>query len=178
MAAPTLRPDISAARAGARFSLGSGRELRQLESMLSPDETVAAMAQCRYQGGFGLAVITDTRFLFLCNGVIWKVNEDIGLDRIGHVQWQTVLGLGTLTLHLSAVPLEFTGLSGPGGAAVVRELRRHLAENDRLDRQAREGTLALAARFTPSAPAAALSYFADEVPEACFLTDPELLAQR
>lgn len=145
MAAPTLRPDITAARASARFSLGSGRELRQLESLLSPDETVAAMAQCRYQGCFGLAVITDTRFLFLCHGLIWRVNEDIGLDRIALVQWHTVLGLGTLTLHIGAVPLEFTGLSRPGGAAVVQGLRRHVAAKDRLDRQAREGILALAA---------------------------------
>lgn len=93
-------PRIATARAHAKFCLGSGRELRQLNAMLSPGETVAAMTQCRYQGCFGLAVIPDTRFLFLCNGVIWRVNEDISLDRISLVQWQTVLGLCTLTLQV------------------------------------------------------------------------------
>lgn len=178
MAAPILRPDIAAARANARFSLGSGRELRQLNAMLSPDETVAAMTQCRYQGCFGLVVITDTRFLFLCNGVIWRVNEDIGLDRIALVQWHTVFGLGTLTVHVGAVALEFTGLSGPGGVAVAQGLRQHVAEKDRLDRQAREDILALAARFTPHAPAAVLPDFQNEVPEAYFLAGSELLPQR
>lgn len=146
--------------------------------MLSPDECVAAMTQCLYQGCFGLAIITDTRFLFLCNGIVWRVNEDIGLDRIGLVQWHTTLGLGTLTLHVGAVPLEFTGLSGPGGAAVVQELRQQVAEKDRLDRQARESILALAARFAPPAPAARTSGFPDEVRGAYFLADPELLPQR
>lgn len=177
MAVTTLRPDIAAARAEARFSLGSGRELRQLNAMLAPDETVAAMAQCRYQGCFGLAVITGTRFLFLCNGVIWRVNEDIGLDRIGLVQWHTVLGLGTLTLHVGAVALEFIGVSGPGGACVVQKLREHVAEKDRLDRQAREGILALAARFTQPAPDPAISVFPDELPESYFRPDAELFPQ-
>lgn len=178
MAVTALRTDIAAARASARFSLGSGRELRRLEAVLSPDETVTAMTQCRYRGCFGLAVITDTRFLFLCNGVIWRVNEDICLDRIGLVQWHTVFGLGTLTVHVGAVALEFTGLSGPGGVAVAQGLRQHVAEKDRLGRQAREGILALAARFTPHAPAAVLPGFPDEVPEAYFLAGSELLPQR
>lgn len=170
MTVTDLRPDIAAARARAKFSLGSGRELRRLETLLSHDEAVAAMAQCRYQGCFGLAVLTDSRFLFLCNGVIWRVNEDLGLDRIAHVQWRTVFGIGTLTLHVGPVPLEFTGVSGPGGAAVVQGLRQSMAGRDRLDRQVREGILTLAADFAPPGPAAVLDSFPDEVPEAYFLT--------
>ncbi|WP_139187316.1 PH domain-containing protein [Pseudarthrobacter chlorophenolicus] len=166
-----LRPDIAAARANARFSLGSGRELRQLESVLSADETVSAMTQCRYQGCFGLAVLTDSRFLFLCNGLIWRAYEDISLDRITHVQWHTVFGVGTLTLHLGAVPLEFTGVSGPGGTAAVQGLRQNMAGRDRLDRQVREGILTLAAHFESPAAAPALDSFPDEVPECYFLAD-------
>lgn len=47
---------------------------------------------------------------------------------------------------------------------MLQGLRDHVAEKDRLDRQAREGILALAARFTPPAPAAVLPVFPDEVP--------------
>lgn len=51
MAAPTLRPDIAAARTEARFSLGSGRELRQLEAMLSTDEMVELPAAADKEPG-------------------------------------------------------------------------------------------------------------------------------
>jgi hypothetical protein len=46
--------------------------------------------------------------------------------------------------------LQLTGIAGPGGQAVLRGLRAHLAENDRLDRQTREGILALIAAFAPA----------------------------
>lgn len=151
MARTPLRPDIAAARSSAKFSLGSGRELSRLEEMLAADETVEAMVQGRYQGCFGLTVLTGSRLLFICDGVIWKVSDDIALERIGLVQWQTVFGCGTLTVHVAGAPLQFTGIAGPGGNAVVRGLRAHLAEKDRLEREARGGILALTAHFAPEA---------------------------
>lgn len=177
MAVTPHRPDIAAARASAKFSLGSGRELRRLEQMLSADETVTAMTQCRYQGCFGLAVLTDTRLLFLCDGVIWKVTEDAALGRISHVQWRTVFGLGTLTVHVGAVPLEFTGVSGPGGTAVVQGLRRQVNETEQVSRKVLEGILAMATHVTAPVPESGLDGFPDEVPESHFLLDAELLAQ-
>ncbi|HSN36857.1 MAG TPA: hypothetical protein VLT34_10945 [Arthrobacter sp.] len=57
--------DIGEARGSARFSLGSSRELARLEEVLGAEETVAAMTQARYQGCFGLAVLTGARLLFL-----------------------------------------------------------------------------------------------------------------
>lgn len=149
MARTQLRPDFAAARTSARFTLGSGRELARLQEMLAADETVEAMVQARSQGCFGLAVLTDTRLIFLCDGIIWKVSDDIALERIGLVQWQTVFGFGTLTVHTAGAPLQFTGITGPGGTAVLHGLRAHLAEKDRLERQAREGILALTAHFAP-----------------------------
>lgn len=156
MARTPLRPDITAARNHARLSPGSGRELARLNEMLGADETVEAMAQARYQGCFGLAVLTGTRLLFLCDGIIWKVSDDIPLERIGIVLWQSIFGFGTLTIHAAGAPLEFTSVTGPGGAAVLRGLRAHLAEKDRFEHEARASLLALSARFTPEpAPAPA-----------------------
>ncbi|GAA4034752.1 hypothetical protein GCM10023063_18670 [Arthrobacter methylotrophus] len=149
MARTQLRPDITAARTKARLSPGSGRELTRLEEMLGVDEAVEAMAQARYQGCFGLAVLTDARLIFLCDGVIWKVSDDIALERIGLVQWQSVFGFGTLTVHVAGTPLEFTGITGTGGGAVLRGLREHLAEKDRIERLTRESVLSLTARFKP-----------------------------
>jgi hypothetical protein len=161
MARTPLRPDITAARTSARFTLGSGRELARLQEMLAADEAVEAMVQARSQGCFGLAVLTDTRLIFLCDGVIWKVSDDIALERIGLVQWQTVFGFGTLTVHAAGAPLQFTGMTGPGGKAVLRGLSTHLAEKDRLERQAREGILALTAHFAPEPAPDDISGFGD-----------------
>jgi hypothetical protein len=102
--------------------------------MLAADETVEAMVQSRYQGCFGLAVLTNARFVFLCDGVSWKVSDDIALERIGLVQWQTVFGVGTLTLHVAGAPLQFSSVYGPGGAAEVRGLRETVAKKDWLER--------------------------------------------
>lgn len=147
MARTPLRPDIAAARTNARFSLGSGRELGRLEDLLTGDETVEAMVQGRSQGCFGLLVLTDERLIFVCDGIIWKVNDDVALDRIGLVQWQTVFGFGALTVHVAGSALQFTGLSGPGGKAILHRLCNHLAEKDLLERRVREGLLALATQF-------------------------------
>jgi hypothetical protein len=179
MARTPLRPDIAAARTSARLSPGSGRELARLEDMLAADETVEAMVQARSQGCFGLAVLTDTRLLFICDGVIWKVSDDIALDRIGLVQWQTVFGFGTLTVHAAGAPLQFTGITGPGGAAVLRGLRAHLADKDRLERRSREGILALAAHFVPEPVPDDISGFGndDQTPGAdAPATEPEFAA--
>lgn len=166
MARTPLRPDIAAARTSARLSLGSGRELARLEEMLAADETVEAMTQARYQGCFGLAALTDARLIFLCDGVIWKVSDDIALDRIGLVQWQSVFGVGTLTVHAAGAPLQFTGIAGPGGKAVLCGLRAHLADKDRLEREARDGILALTAHFAPDTiPAGIPEGFGDHRPE-------------
>lgn len=182
MARTPLRPDIAAAQSSAKFSLGSRREFKLLARMLSADEAVTAMAQCRYQGCFGLAVLTDTRFLFLSDGVIWKASEEIGLDRIVHVHWRTVFRVGSLTLHAGGAPLELTGFHGPGGPEILRGIRRHVAGKDRLDRQTRDGILAMAARFAPAPgpmpePEPTLDVFPDELSGAYFLSDSELLPQ-
>jgi hypothetical protein len=150
MARTPLRPDIAAARTIAKLSPGSGRELTRLKEMLGADEVVDAMSQARYQGCFGLIVLTGTRMLFLCDGIIWKVSDDVPLDRIGLVQWQTAFGFGTLTVHAGGATLQFTGVTGPGGAAILRGIRAHLAEKDRLERQAREGIHALTSHFSPA----------------------------
>lgn len=177
MARTTLRPDITAARTQARLSPGSGRELTRLDEMLGVDETVEAMMQARYQGCFGLAVLTSTRLLFLCDGVIWKVSDDIALDRIGLVLWQSVFGFGTLTVHAAGAPLQFTGITGRGGAAVLQGLRAHLAEKDRLERKTQEGILTLAAHFTPAPAPDDISVLSETAPvRDAPATDPEFAA--
>ncbi|MET4144218.1 hypothetical protein [Arthrobacter sp. UYCo732] len=176
MARTPLRPDIAAARARTKFSLGSGRELRHLAQLLTAGETVSAMTRARYQGCFGLAVLTDTRFLFLCHGFIWKVTEDISVDRISLVQWRTVFGVGTMTVHAGAVPLEFTGVRGLGGTAVVQGLRKQGAGRDVVDRKVREGILLIAEHVAAAAPEAAMAGFPDEVRETYF-SGQELLTQ-
>jgi hypothetical protein len=179
MARTPLRPDIAAARTSAGFSLGSGRELARLDEMFAADETVEAIVQARHQGCFGLAVLTDARLIFICHGLIWKVSDDIALDRIGLVQWQTVLGFGALTVHVAGAPLEFTGVKGPGGTAIVHGLRAHLAEKDRLERQARDGILALAAQFIHEPAPDDLSAFGDGEPPSAPdapATEPEFAA--
>lgn len=145
-----LRPDLDAAKKQAKFSLGSGRELILLEDMLAPDEGVEAMIQCRYEGCFGLAVLTGTRLLFVCDGFIWKSVDEFALERIGAVQWQTVFGIGALRFHVEGTVLEFSGIYGPSGPAMVKGLREHLADRDRVNVQARDSLIALAAQFVPA----------------------------
>jgi hypothetical protein len=179
MARTPLRPDIAAARSSAKFSLGSGRELTRLEEMLSPEEVVSAMTQCRYQGCFGLAVLTDTRLLFLCDGVIWKISDDVPLDRVGLVQWQTVFGFGTMTVTVVGAPLQFTGITGPGGKAILAGLREHSARKDRLERETRDGILDMAAHFAPEPAPDDISVFGEDEPAPApdlSATEPEFAA--
>ena len=159
MARPPLRSDIAAARTQANFYLGCRRELSRLEGSLDQGEKVKAMVQCRYQGCFGLAVITGTRLLFLCHGFIRKVSDDILLERIDLIQFRTVFGCGALTIHVAGSALEFRSVCGAGGRAVVQGLRQNLARRDRLDRWARTGVLSLAEQFAvepATAPATAI----------------------
>lgn len=149
MARSRLRTDINIARAHARLSPGSGRELARLQDLLGTDEMVEAIAQARYHGCFGLVVLTNIRLLFLCDGIIWKVSDTIPLDRIGIVLWQSVFGFGTLTVHVAGAPLQFTGITGRGGSAVLKGLRAHLAKKDDLELRTRESILALAAHIIP-----------------------------
>lgn len=172
-----LRQDITDARKRAKFTMGSSRELNKLQEILAADETVEALIQCRYEGCFGLGALTGTRFVFVCDGVMFKSTDEFSLDRIGAVQWQAVLGCGRLKLHVAGSALEFTGIYGPGGPALVTALRGHLAAQDRKQTAARDGLLALASQFAPPAPEL-LTPPAKPLEDRFFpVADPELLPQ-
>lgn len=149
MARTILRPDVTAARSRAGISWGNGRELTALQNMLAGDEKVAAIVLCRYQGCVCLAAVTSERLIVVSDGIIWKVSDEVQLDAIRFVQWQTVFGIGSLTVHAGGRPLEITGMRGPAGKAITDRIREHLIGKARLERQARDGLVALTAHFAP-----------------------------
>lgn len=150
MARTPLRPDIAAAQSRARIRVGIRRELSCLQGTLAAEETVSVMFMCRYRGWVGLAVLTDARLLVIADGMIWKMRDEVPLDRVSFVQWQTVFGVGALTVHAGGSSLEFTGIQGPAGQEAADTIREHLAGQDQLERQCRAGILALAANFAPN----------------------------
>lgn len=116
------------------------------------------MAQCRYQGHYGLAVLTDARLIFLREGIFRRVLHELPLHKIDLVLWRSLFGFGTLTVLIAALPLQLTCIVGPGGAALLASLREQAAANHQLELSARSVLLSMVAseHLEPSRTAAVL----------------------
>jgi hypothetical protein len=127
MAKDDLRPDIEAARARMRSTLGSGKEIKRLVGHLWEDEQVERMVKGTYGRGTGLLVLTDRRLLFLKEGMT-KQTEDFPLEKVSSVQWSSGLTLGTITIFASANKAEIKNVNKDAGKEMTDHVRHRLSE--------------------------------------------------
>ncbi|GAA1984366.1 hypothetical protein GCM10009838_52810 [Catenulispora subtropica] len=93
------RPDIDAAAARLKWTLGSKREIKKLPEHLMPGETVTFMAAGHYSKAHGLIVLTDKRLLFLWHGFTGSQMVDFPLAAVSSVETKTGMANGTLTIY-------------------------------------------------------------------------------
>ncbi|ATO17423.1 hypothetical protein CO540_29290 [Micromonospora sp. WMMA2032] len=113
--------DVAAAveRMGSR--IGAGRELKELESHLQPEERVKALVAGRHGPGNGLLVLTGQRVFFFFDGLVRDDFVSASLDRIENVEWKTGVNLGTITVSGDEV-IEVSGVDKDGGDFFVAAL--------------------------------------------------------
>jgi hypothetical protein len=121
-----LRADIEAAKQKMRTKIGSGREIKKLNSYLWDDETVDLMAGGTYGAGTGLLVLTDRRLLFLKDGIISKTTEDFPMEKISSVQWSSGIVYGTLTVFASGNKAEIKNMHKDNGKQIADTIRERL----------------------------------------------------
>lgn len=121
------REDIAAAVARMGSKVGAGRELRELENELHAGEQVIALVAGRHGPGNGLLVLTESRTLFLFEGVVRKAVVDIPISEIATVAWETGINLGTIKI-LAGGEVEVSGIDKDGGTVFVEALNEAKAK--------------------------------------------------
>lgn len=127
MATFDVRPDIDAAAAKLKSTLGSKREIQRLPEVLWEGETVLMLATGVYGKGNGLVAMTDQRLIFLKHGIMSQQVEDFPYGRISSVQWSGGMIMGTLQVFASGNKAEIKQMPKDAGRALADALRARLS---------------------------------------------------
>jgi hypothetical protein len=122
-----LRPDIQAAKDRISTRMGAGREFKKLEGYLWEGEVVDCVCVGQYGRGTGLLVLTNSRLLFLVDGMTGSTFEDFPLGKITSVQWNSGFVQGTLTVYASGNKAEINNVAKPDGPPLADKVRAILA---------------------------------------------------
>lgn len=125
--APSLRPDVEAAKQRMATKFGGRREIKRLDDYLWEDETVQRMATGSYAGKNGLVVLTDRRLIFLFQGLARTHNEDFPLDTITSIAASSGIALAKLTVFAAGARAEIHNLSKVDAKAIADEVRNRVA---------------------------------------------------
>lgn len=118
-----LREDIAAAASKLASTLGSGRELKKLESHLWDGERVELVLSGAYGNATGLLTLTDRRLLFTKDGVMSSTNEDFPIEKISSIQWKSGMMLGSVTVYVSNNKAEIKNVDKTLGKLLVDTVR-------------------------------------------------------
>ena len=121
--ASELRPDIQAAKDKLRIRMGGGREMKKLPEHLWEGETVDTLCVGTYGRGQGILALTNTRLLFVQDGLTGGTTEDFPLDKISSVQWSKGLVGGTLTIFASGNKAEVKNVQNDDGKTIADRVR-------------------------------------------------------
>lgn len=83
-------------------------ELRELQHILTEDETIRFCLNGRYQGGFALLCVTDRRILLVDRKLFYLTLEDIRYDMISEVDYNYRLLDATISVCTPNKTLKFT----------------------------------------------------------------------
>lgn len=122
-----LREDIEAAKNKTQSRVGSGREIKKLETYLWEGERVALLASGQYGPGYGLVVLTDRRLMFIKDGLMSQTVEDFPLEKVSSVQWSAGIALGSLVVFTSGNKAEIKGMNKKDGQQIADAIRARLS---------------------------------------------------
>ncbi|GAB3213575.1 hypothetical protein GCM10027294_46320 [Marinactinospora endophytica] len=122
-----LRSDIWAARERMTHRVGSNREIRKLAENLEEGETVTHLASGVYEGGTGLAALTDRRLLFVRDALTGRVMEIFPFEAITAAQWMSGILLGRIVVFAAGIKSEIIQVQKPDGKALVDALHAAMA---------------------------------------------------
>lgn len=126
MATFDVRPDIDAAAAKLKTTMGSKREIERLPEVLWEGETVEMLATGVYGKGNGLVAMTSHRLIFLKHGIMSQQVEDFPYGRISSVQWAGGMLMGTLQVFSSGNKAEIKQMPKDQGKELADALRARL----------------------------------------------------
>ncbi|WP_454043816.1 PH domain-containing protein [Cellulosimicrobium sp. Marseille-Q8652] len=168
-----LRDDIAAAASKLASTVGSGRELKKLESHLWDGERVELLLSGTYGNATGLLTLTDRRLLFTKDGIMSSTNEDFPIEKISSIQWKSGVMLGSVTVYVSNNKAEIKNVDKTFGKLLVDTVR------DRI-----QGGAATVPPSAPTTPSTGGDDVMDqlrkvkELHEAGILTDAEFEAKK
>ena len=117
------------------------RELRRLARVLTPDERLLSLAQCRMDQATGLIGLTDQRLLFIGRQlaaeerVLHAARSGYTFAELEAVQGEQRVLSGSLILHLSGGRTQITDVNPPERAIEIAALARARIEAERKGRQ-------------------------------------------
>ncbi|MFP8902749.1 DUF4041 domain-containing protein [Streptomyces atacamensis] len=119
------RPDVDAAAAaikGLWFPVKGS--VKSLPEVLTPDETVQALAVAHHDGAMGVLALTDRRVLFRAQGWAGQRLVSHALVEITDLRWAGGLGQGTLTLYVAGWAAEFKNMDKRDGQNLADRLQQ------------------------------------------------------
>lgn len=95
---------------GADFKWWGHSEIRELEHILVPSETIMYCLNGRYEGGFALLCVTDQRIILVDKKPMYLTLEDIRYDMVSEVDFNQRLIDSTIIVCTVNKTLRFTAL--------------------------------------------------------------------
>jgi hypothetical protein len=95
---------------GAEIRFWSRAEIRELEHILVPNETIMYCISGRYEGGFAVLCITDQRTILIDKKPLYLTLEDIRYDMVSEVDFNQRLIDATISICTVNKKLNFTSL--------------------------------------------------------------------
>jgi len=93
---------------GVEFHLWGKAELRELERILVPDESIIHCVKGRYDGGFAVLVTTDRRLLLIDKKPFFLTLEDFRYDMISDIEYDHRLLDATVRVRTASKESRFT----------------------------------------------------------------------
>lgn len=93
--------------AGCNFRFWGRAEIRELQNILTPEETIAHCANGRYEGGFAMLCVTDYRLLLVDRKPMFLSLEDIRFDMIVEIDYSARLVDSSVSIMTPGRTLRF-----------------------------------------------------------------------
>lgn len=87
-------------------------EIRELEHILVPGETITYCMRGRYEGGFATLCVTDMRIVLVDKKPLYLTLEDLRYDMVSEVDFSRRLVDSTITVCTVNKELKFTSFKG------------------------------------------------------------------
>jgi hypothetical protein len=113
---------------GVRFSVWGRAEVKELEHIIEPGETIMYCINGYYQSGFAMLCITDHRVLMIDKKPFYLTLEDINYDMISEVDFDGRLFDASINIHSISKSMKFTCMGSSKLRKATAYLQRRILE--------------------------------------------------